>query len=512
MPSFPEAPAKLDAVIRGSKMLNSTDLQNIMHQEWGRRLLVIIGHRHWHHLRLEQAANEYLSKRCCLCDQWVGRAQEMHKHLRLFHSLHWPNVMTKSTQLSNQYANEAPCTFCKCVFKSTHSCNVWTQVALLLLGGAGITESVPTGRSDLVCEICNVAVSSVDEMHRHLAVDHKLTHANWNISRDAKDGEPICAHCSMEFGSLASLRSHIVQGRCSGYDSLLSTEPTPVKEEWKKALCDGNLMTLLKDSKVRLALTLHCQCCTRSYSRAGDLALHLQTSHSELWTMSDQLTFHFVANHYGPMGCVCNPATSLRRLNHICLPWRQLSMQFHRLGSNALFMPQLVTEADLLNIYHEAVPRSLKFHVDSFLSERNISLLWTNEELLRELSSTCVICATDFHPAELSLHMREAHQCSTDFVLFRQNRLMTLMMDQNPTDHQCFACSLIFNAPATSTTDADMLRQRMVQAHYRAQCPVLLQLSVLLCRAAHGGGLGHAGPARSLRPGDGDIPEHGSLF
>ena len=59
MPIPPEKPPALDAVVRGSKLLSASDLQNIMHQEWGRRLLVIVGHRHWHHLRLEHAANDF---------------------------------------------------------------------------------------------------------------------------------------------------------------------------------------------------------------------------------------------------------------------------------------------------------------------------------------------------------------------------------------------------------------------------------------------------------------------
>ena len=390
MPNFPNQPAKVDAVVRGSKLLSTTDLQNIHHQEWGRRLLVIVGHRHWHHLRLESAANEYLAKRCCLCDQWVGRAQEMHKHMRLFHAEHWPNVMTKSTQLCNQYADEAPCQFCKSHFYRTHSCNVWTQVAMLLLGGAGITESMPAPPPALQCEICNLDMPSVEAMHRHLETDHKLTRANWNVGRDAKDGLPICVHCAMEFTTMASLRSHIVQGRCSGFDPLQSSEPVAVKDEWKKALCGGAFLATLKDPQVRLALTLHCQCCTSRYSRGGDLALHLQSSHSELWALSEHLTLQLVSQFYGPVGCVCNPTIRTKRLNHVCLPFRQLSMQFHRLGADAIFMPHKVQESDLPNIYHQEVPRPLKFQLDTLLSTSDLQAVWCDQEFLQALSTTCV--------------------------------------------------------------------------------------------------------------------------
>ena len=206
--------------------------------------------------------------------------------MRLFHAAYWPNVMAKSQQFSNLYANEGPCSFCKCVFIKVHSCNVWTQVALLLLGGAGITESTQDVSPNLTCEICNETLDSVDDMHRHLAVDHKLTRAQWNVSRDAQDGQPICLpHCQMEFSTMASLRSHIVQGRCVGYDPSQSTEPLPVKEQWKQALCHGALRSTLQDAQVRLALTLYCQCCTQKYSRAGDLCVAFAV-----------LTFHVVGH------------------------------------------------------------------------------------------------------------------------------------------------------------------------------------------------------------------------
>ena len=510
MPIPPEKPPALDAVVRGSKLLSASDLQNIMHQEWGRRLLVIVGHRHWHHLRLEHAANDYLSKRCCLCDQWVGRAQEMHKHMRLFHAAYWPNVMAKSQQFSNLYANEGPCSFCKCVFKKVHSCNVWTQVALLLLGGAGTTESTQDVSPNLTCEICNETLDSVDDMHRHLAVEHKLTRAQWNVSRDAQDGQPICAHCQMEFGTMASLRSHIVQGRCVGYDPSQSTEPLPVKEQWKHALCHGALRSTLQDAQVRLALTLYCQCCTQKYSRAGDLALHLQSSHSTLWAMSEPLTMYLVAQYYSIAGCCCNPATSIKRLNHICLPLRQLSMQFFRLDPDALFMPHAVSETDLTQIYHADIPRSLKFHLDSLLSERNLGAVWTNEELLQDLRETCVLCSMRVHPAELGLHLREAHQCSSDSIRFHMHRLLPEMMKCNETDFRCFACLLTFNNSDTAAPSDDEARKRMVQAHYKAQCPTLLQLAVILSRAAHGGGSGHDGPARCNRTSPGHLQADGT--
>ena len=514
MPTFPQQPPKVEAVIRGAAMLTATDLQNIHQHEWGRRLLVIIGHRHWQHLRLEEAANDYLAKRCCLCDQWVGRAQEMHKHMRLFHAEHWPNVMTRSTQLSNLYANEAPCGYCKCIFKSGHSCNVWTQVALLLLGGAGITEHVQSEPSaSLVCEICNLEMLTLEDKHRHLLQEHQLTHAAWNVSRDAKDGTPTCTHCHAVFGSMASLRSHIVQGRCPGYDALQPTETLPVQDVWKKAMCEGELLFTLRDPQVRQALTLRCQNCPQRYSRAGDLALHLQSSHSALWTASEPLTMILVDLYYQQTGCVCNPSISTNRINHVCLPWRQLAIQHCRLGPDALFMPESLQESELSKVYHVDLPRQMKFEVDKLISERLFSSLWTRQDLPDFLRTTCLQCAGFFHPAELALHIREAHDSHTSLVQYYINALTPWLQASNDVDYHCVACGLIYNLPAASEeAQNSQPRRRLVQAHCRAQCPVLLQAALVLSRVADGGRPRDAGQCGSLSTSVRGLSSNGSIL
>ena len=514
MPTFPTRPPLVEAVVRGTTMLTAADLQNIHQQEWGRRLLVIIGHRHWQHLRLEDAANEYLAKRCCLCDQWVGRAQEMHKHMRLFHAEHWHNVMPRSTQLSNLYAHESPCSFCKCVFKTTHSCNVWTQVALLLIGGAGITEHMPPELpSTLACEVCNLELPSLEAKQLHLIQEHQLTKQDWNISRDAKDGEPTCAHCHQEFGCMASLRSHIVQGRCTGFDAAQTTEPLPVQEIWKTALCKGELLYTLRDPQVRLALTLRCQCCPQKYSRAGDLALHLQSSHPALWTASEPLTMILVGLYYHQLGCVCNPSTSVNRLNHICLPWRQLAIQHCRLGPEDLFMPTLLQESDLHTVYHVDLPRQVKFAVDKLICDRLFTTMWNRQELTDTLSTTCLQCGGFYHPAELTLHIREAHHCNTELVQYYMHALAPLMLACNLVDYHCASCGLIYNVPALSEEESTTAsRQRLVQAHCRAQCPVLLQAALVLSQVTDGGRQRDAGPHGRIGTSPEHLQVHGSLL
>ena len=310
--------AKADAAMRGQTQLGSGDLRNIIAQEWGHRLLTMIGYRRFHQLIHEDAINEYLSQRCCLCAQWVGRAQEMHRHLRLFHAPYWPMVMAKSTQLSNLYAEDSPCRFCKCIFKTSHSCNTWTQVSLLLIYGAGrLTDSSIPCSPAMQCEICDQHMDSAEQLHLHLVNDHNLASARWNPSRDSIDGGSGCAHCGTIFSSLESLRSHIAQGRCKSFDPSLPCEPKQVTEQITKALTQGGLTEALQNSHWRMQMTLHCQNCSHRCTRAGDLMLHLRSSHPKLWQDSTQVTSLLIGMYYTAWGCLCNPTTAAKRLNHV---------------------------------------------------------------------------------------------------------------------------------------------------------------------------------------------------
>ena len=102
---------KQDPSVRGAAMLTDADLLNILSQEWGRRVLTIVGSRTWHHMKKETDACRYLTNRCCLCDQFVGRTQEMNRHYKLHHPEFWPNMQSKGHQLTNLYGEEPPCPF-----------------------------------------------------------------------------------------------------------------------------------------------------------------------------------------------------------------------------------------------------------------------------------------------------------------------------------------------------------------------------------------------------------------
>ena len=509
--------ARANAAMRGQKQLGISDLRNIVSQEWGHRLLTLVGNRQFSQLIQEDSINEYLSQRCGLCAQWVGRAQEMHRHLRLFHSQYWPMVMAKSSQLSNLYATESPCRFCRCVFKTAHSCNTWTQISLLLIYGAGhLSTAMTPSSAALQCELCDLPMDTEEQLHLHLLTDHNLASARWIPSRDSIDGGSGCAHCGTVFSSVESLRSHIVQGRCQSFDPSLTCEPKEVTTRVKNALCHGGLTEALQDAHWRMQMTLHCQNCSHTSLRAGDLMLHLRSSHSQLWQESVPMTSLLIGMFYHLWGCICNPTTAAQRLNHICVPLKQLAMQYHRLPLPRVFCPLLVTEQMLARAYHPSLPRELKFELDRMMLTRNFQAVLRQPDMMHHLTHTCLLCAATFSAIDLGLHLREMHDCSTKLVSFYIQQLLPVMLEFNPLGHVCDHCGMIYDIPLSlqlaDGNDHAALSDRAIlsQNHYKAHCPGTLQLALFLCRVFNDGGHHHDRQSGGISAGFGGIPADGT--
>ena len=347
----------------------------------------------------------------------------------------------------------------------------------------------------MTCELCDLTMSTAEELHTHLMQEHSLSAANWNPSRDALDGCPGCAHCGMVFTSMESLRSHISQGRCECFDPSKSSEPKPVDSRLIGALCDGGFNAVMHDYALRQQLTLSCQCCSMSYARAGDLMLHLQTSHSQIWQESTHL-MAILTGMFSDLGCVCNPGIAAQRLNHTCVPLRQLAMQFVRQKPPRMFRPLLITDEMLSQIYHPAVPRELKFAIDKALIERDFATLLCDLAQMHDLCHRCLLCARWYSPTDLTLHLREAHGCCTDLISFFVLQLLPLFLHDNPVTHQCQFCDMIFNLPLNELADTredQVLSDRVIlaQNHFRANCPAALQLAVVLCKVYNNGRLQH---------------------
>ena len=482
---FPED-AGPDQALPGAtavKPLTKQEMDNVMQREFGPRLLTLIHQRNWHHLLLERAGCKFMAKHCLLCGQFVGRVQAMNQHFRTSHHAMTSLVQAKAAQLTNLH-NETPCAACGVTFKSTHTCNVWFQVAMLIVHGP------PLAATDLIqevgpltCDICGITCKDTQRLHAHLQTVHKLTAASWVESRDSLNGRAQCSHCLTEFQNLESLRSHINQGRCQSFDPDRTSEPKPLHQAWVDACCKGQMEEQLADAHARLQLTLHCQSCMKRYTRAADLACHLQSSHSTLWQAAQPLAFRMVQQYYAQMGCVCNPSCNAVRLHHVCLPFWQLAMQFARIP-HGIFMPHKLTTTELARMLPSHIPADMRDTLHQALKRYDLQQIWTDSLLLDALSDSCFICGLSLLPAELCYHLQEAHDGMHEVVKSYVQQLHWHAMQHSDNDCACFACGQIINLPDLPGDDLQkQLRCRLVQAHLRTQCPSVLQLALLLAHA-----------------------------
>lgn len=503
--------AKMDGPIRGDAALTDADLANLKHQEWGTRVLTIVATRAWHHMRKETDACAYLASRCCLCDQFLGRTQELHRHLKIHHPEFWPHVQAKGIQLSNLYGEETPCPFCHALFKSNHQCPIWVQLALLLVYGGGTHEGATPTQHAMRCEICMEHFDNSEALHNHLVKEHRLSNPSFNPARDTLEGEPVCAHCLTMYDNVESLRSHIAQGRCLNFNADLPTEVVDVQPKWIAALCQGQLANTLRDPHVRMELTLQCQNCKSRYLRASDLSGHLLAAHPKLWSAAQAITGLLVELLYDETGCLCNPNIGSHRSHHVCLPLRQLGMQFMRLQEPVLY-PHIPTEEELTQLYSSRLDREARFMLERAITGHSIAAHWKEPALLTLLRSTCILCGTTMHPAELVLHLHEVHHCGQPLIKHMQQQLISRFTAALEADFHCFACLQVFNSPPDLphlTEPSD--RQHLVQIHFQTQCPNLLQTAIILGKAAHGrhGRRRHAGNPGNVRADLGSLSTRG---
>ena len=485
----------------------------VMSHEFGPRLVSLIQHRRWSQLISERAGCTYLARNCILCGQFVGRALAMHQHYRTTHQAPGNLVQTKAAQLTNLLCDESPCSACGLTFMRHHSCNVWFQVAMLLLHWPKQTQAPPeTSAEALTCEICGVHCPTAAGLHTHLQQAHHLVSSVWAESRDSVDGTPQCRHCGSTFQSLSGLRSHINQGRCRSFNPDLPTEPRPVSPSWREACCFGRLEDVLMDSHNRLQLTLHCQCCTRRYQRAADLSAHLQQAHPALWMKAQEYVFQLMSRPSGLPGCICNPCCNVLRGSHICQPYWQLAMQFCRIP-DAILMPQQMSTVELARTMPPHIPMDLRDILEQALRRYDVSLIWTDALMLNSLSDSCYFCGLDLQPAELCYHLHEAHAGQHDTVKSYISQLLPHALKHSDSDCVCFACGQVFNQPAQSPEEMNNLaRQQLVRIHLRTQCPSVTQLALVLTHVHHGTPRFSDGARRRCSPAGGPgLPESGTF-
>jgi len=166
------------ASARGLVMLNDADLQNILAQPWGSRVLGMIADDRLSQLEQEPEACKYLCKFCFLCGQHAHRIQDMHWHLSTEHPQYWTHVPAKSRMMCNQYCTDSPCQFCGSGFR-THQCPIWAQMAILVLHGGGLASLGPVQIQTQLeaihrCDVCFELFNDSAQLIQHLQRVHRL--------------------------------------------------------------------------------------------------------------------------------------------------------------------------------------------------------------------------------------------------------------------------------------------------------------------------------------------------
>ena len=353
-----------------------------------------------------------------------------------------------------------------------------------------VPEAAPIHEVRQRCELCLECFSTPADLVQHLQAQHGLQGLSYNESRDSLDGSSACSHCGQLFLTLAGLRSHIVQGRCQFFNPQATAETLPVDNMWKEACLDGKFLEILRPPAVRMRLTIVCQACGKGCQRASDLSLHLQSAHSRLWRQSQRLTMILVDVYY-QYQCFCNPSTGVKRGNHICLPFRQLAMAFHRLDMEP-FAPTVITDQALKDILAASLQHDLRYRLEQALVHRKFEDTWQDPGLLQLLRSTCLLCG-ELHPtADLTLHFREEHNCRHEMFLFYMEQLLPIVYALNLDDFQCRLCGLIYNLPAALRPDESLSdRAQLAHSHLKGSCPVLIQLAQLFGALLNGSSLRH---------------------
>eukprot|EP00438_Fugacium_kawagutii_P005137 Skav205556 [mRNA] locus=scaffold3886:24791:31069:+ [translate_table: standard] len=463
----------------------------------GQRLLSLITNRNWPALSADSELLTFLQHQCCICGFWFDKTQQYIAHVKHRHPRLLKYTLAKSTQLTKIMGGHSPCVWCGGSFKQSHLCVVATQVAKLYVHGAADDSS--TGdrgiASRMTCEICNASFTTEKDLAHHLCMDHQLWTHNWVPSRDiASPNSTQCAHCARDLGSLANLRAHITSGYCPDYNPARLPESQPLPESWVQEMTAGRLEHALKNEDSS-NLTTQCLHCGEQYTRVQDLSAHIQQCHGLL--LEDSSTWiSMLTTLMTPITqCVCRPMT-VGTVNHQCLAWIQLGMVCTR-AKLPFVLPYEIT---LPQLQMKLSLQAVQSHPDlcQLIVQRDFDTLWTSLEVLQSLGTQCFFCGEAMDAAQLHWHLMLVHHSDLQWAGAILPLILPLLHPTcNGTTH-CAGCGLMYQLPpdlhSMESTPSDLLVM-----HLRFQCPVSLQLALILTLPNHGrrrcsNGLGlHAG-------------------
>ena len=466
---------------------------HIVHQDFWPVLKRIITESQWHTVQDYAAIGEYLTHTCMQCGLWNNRCQEMNSHFRLNHADLVAGLFAKGAQITKLVQSPSPCLLCKKPFKRGHTCTVATQLAALQL------HCVEAQGNMLQCDLCAEVFETTAELHRHLGTTHELAIHDWNAARDSLASCDACSHCGHTFSSRDGLRNHIITGRCPSFNPLATNTPLNAAQKWEMLLHTGDFVNGLSAHQ-RLQMTLHCELCGEVCSRSTDLSAHLQQSHGDLWTRSNEMVRFLLQTLIIRTGCRCNPCTNDPGKTHICNLVRQAAMIFYT-SEQDLLVPWQFVEKDIRHV-HRSISHTPHFQMlVNALLDRDFSYLWHGPALLKLFRNWCVVCGGWFHTAALVAHQLHCHHQECQWAAQIRFQLLQCMMRELQQDYQCNFCKLVYNFQHVDNSNPAE-HAELQKIHLASNCPLVQQLTLTLL-PIHGGhanvgSIGH-GAAAVLR-------------
>lgn len=430
----------------------------------------------YHRLQEDPQIGNFLAHNCVICGTWCNRCQELHSHFRLNHPHQLPGVLARSAQITHQVASPTPCVLCQKPYKRNHSCPVATQVASLQLHGQDSADNSDALRT---CIICDLLLPDMAQLHQHLGRCHELQIPDWCPARDSLQGSDACAHCGALFETRSGLRRHILDGRCERFDPAASPQPLDAATKWSEVLQQGELTRSTLTPAQRQDLTLVCQLCGQRYGRQNDLGAHLQHAHSQLWQASQETLRFLIQAVQAKHGCQCNPSCHEQGRTHVCTLLRQFSMIFMLSQQETLVPTQFIPDKLQVWLQHiDQLPMYRTIH--DTLYTRQFEDLWQQPGLAGFLSSWCIQCGLQHHPAALVVHHWQQHRDQSQWAAQIKFQIVTSMLGLQDQDTTCNFCGQPVNLPTDPANALMPERFIALQIHFASNCPVVHQAAQLL--------------------------------
>ena len=449
---------------------------HVMQQAFWPELMIQLTQADWLQFPRNADMLEYLAHHCAICGLWCNRFQELHGHFRQAHSTQAQGSVAEGVQISQIMQITSPCSLCQRPYSRVHSCPVTLQLGMLM-----IQVRPPDDRSAVACacDICALPFQDLGQLYGHLTNCHGLTVNDWCPSRDSHQGGDGCRHCGLIFDSRSGLRRHITEGRCEAFNPLATPHPNDTTDKWGSWLQTGDFAPASLTAHMRLQLSNTCQFCGLAYSRTGDLVAHLLQSHGDLWTESQPWLRFLLQAVMARRGCLCNPQCNELGLTHVCALFRQVAMMIHSQDIQLLVPTQFRRsdlEATLLCMHHEVFQR----RVIQTMVDRDFTQLWQDPVILEGLRTRCLTCGGHYNTAVLLHHLLVQHPQTCAWAAQMAFQLHQLLQVAQTTDYQCNLCEQVFNMPVERDASMTPERCRLQHQHFTTNCPVALQIAVLL--------------------------------